>query len=277
MRTIAHISDPHFGRHDPIVTEALLDELSGVSLPAPTVVAISGDLTQRARADQFVAAREFLDSLAVPYVVVPGNHDVPLWDFVSRFWRPLKRYRKYITDDLCPCFVDDEIAVIGVNTAHGMTMKDGRITEEQTKTTCRLLSKHDAKWRVIVAHHPFVVPAGVPRSDIVDGAERALPRLEACGIDVILTGHLHTPHSVDIAGFRADAGKLVAVHAGTCISTRLRGEPNGYNRLTFEHDHVAIVHRVWNGTVFVDGPIKVYRRRSWVPPDEPRFEKTVQL
>ncbi len=258
MRTVVHLSDPHFGAEDPKIATGILDDLAQTK---PDVVAISGDLTQRARPEQFAAARRFLDALQIPYVVVPGNHDVPLYDVVSRFWRTLKRYRKYITNDLAPSYFDDELAVIGVNTAHAMTMKDGRITDEQTTQICKQLTGHAPLWKVLVAHHPFLVPDGVPNTDLVDGVEAALPKLEACGIDVILTGHLHIPFNADV-GFRSEDRKLVAVHAGTCMSTRLRGEPNSFNRLVFDGNRLTITAREWDGTAFRDGASKEYFRRQ---------------
>src|SRR6185503_4874141 len=106
MRTVAHISDLHFGREDPVVAAALLAELDGTSAPLPSLVAISGDLTQRARPEQLCAARDFLDLLPGPYVVVPGNHDVPLYDLFARFFRPLERYRRYLGEPLMPLHVD---------------------------------------------------------------------------------------------------------------------------------------------------------------------------
>ena len=97
----------------------------------PDLVVVSGDLTQRARIEQFKEARRFLDSLPSPQIVVPGNHDVPLYDVLSRFARPLARYRRYITEDLEPFYADDEIAVLGLNTARSLTIKGGRINEAQ--------------------------------------------------------------------------------------------------------------------------------------------------
>ena len=81
MATIAHLSDIHFGRVDPAVVDALIDTLTAV---APDLVALSGDLTQRARSGQFRAARRFLDRLPRSLLVVPGNHDVPLFNLAAR-------------------------------------------------------------------------------------------------------------------------------------------------------------------------------------------------
>ena len=104
MRTIAHISDLHFGTEVPAVARALIDDLEK---NAPSLVVVSGDLTQRARRKQFDAARAFLAQLPRPQLVVPGNHDVPLYDVIRRFAAPLKRYGRFISADLNPTFSDD--------------------------------------------------------------------------------------------------------------------------------------------------------------------------
>ncbi len=95
IRTLVHLSDLHFGRIDP----ALVDPLRrAVNALKPDLVAISGDFTQRARHSQFAEARAFIQSLEAKTLVVPGNHDIPLYDVVERFAAPLVRYRQYISE-----------------------------------------------------------------------------------------------------------------------------------------------------------------------------------
>ncbi|MBA2541703.1 MAG: metallophosphoesterase [Deltaproteobacteria bacterium] len=257
MTAIAHISDPHFGTENPAVLDALLGDLKGLR---PSLVALSGDLTQRARTAQFRAARAFLDELQTPYLVVPGNHDVPLYNVVRRFFDPLGSYRNEITDDLAPTFNDDKLAVAGISTAHGFTAKGGRITSEQIGAATTSLATANGKWKVIVAHHPFVGPERA-QGDIVDGAEPALVAFRTAGVHMILTGHLHVSFTDD-AAMRDEGHRIINVHAGTCMSTRTREEPNNYNRILFDGDEVTVLVRMWNGTAFVDGDHKVYRRSA---------------
>lgn len=255
MKLVTHISDPHFGTEDPAIAAELLRELRTLD---PAVVMISGDITQRGRRSQFRAARSWLEHLGVPYVVVPGNHDIPLYDVVTRFLRPRDRFQHYITRDLEPCFFDESIAACGIDTTKSLTTKHGHVPRESLQRIVHKLRVHDHHWKILVAHHPFVVP---PASDEprVDGAEEAMTTLEDARIDLILTGHLHIPHSDGAAG-RNERHTVINVHAGTCMSTRTRGEVNGYNQLAFEGDEVTITHRVWNGVRFVDGAQKSYRR-----------------
>src|SRR5947207_10780905 len=115
-------------REAPPVVEALVAELCA---RGSTLVAVSGDFTQRARPREFRAARAFLDRLPGAVLVVPGNHDVPLWDVFARFVRPLRNYARHISPDLAPFFHREDLAVMGVNTARSWTVKNGRISWEQ--------------------------------------------------------------------------------------------------------------------------------------------------
>ena len=109
MKTIAHLSDLHFGREDPAVVAGVVRELE---IRKPSLVAVSGDLTQRARTGQFRAARAFLDRLPAPIVVVPGNHDIPLFNVFARWLAPLGGYREHINADPEPFFHDEALAVM---------------------------------------------------------------------------------------------------------------------------------------------------------------------
>ena len=110
MRTLIHLSDLHFGRIDPTIVMRLLEFIRAAK---PDLVAISGDLTQRARITEFQSARGFLDAIPFPQIVVPGNHDVPLHNLFSRFLRKLDRYKCFISANLEPFYCDSEVAVLG--------------------------------------------------------------------------------------------------------------------------------------------------------------------
>ncbi|MBV9959846.1 MAG: metallophosphoesterase, partial [Acidobacteria bacterium] len=209
---------------------------------------VSGDLTQRARSEQFEEAREFLDALPSPQIIVPGNHDVPLYNLFQRFLQPLDKYKRYITDDLEPFYADEELAILGVNTARSLTIKDGRINEAQVeRIRTRLCGYDEQVTKIIVTHHPFDAPEGREGDDDVVGrAEMVMETLAACGADVLLAGHLHVSHTGDtstrykIAGHRA-----LVVSAGTATSTRARGETNSFNVLRVNHPHIKVERLSW--------------------------------
>jgi 3',5'-cyclic AMP phosphodiesterase CpdA len=241
VRTLVHLSDLHFGRVDAAVVGPLVAVIEGLR---PDVVAVSGDLTQRARDEQFQEAREFLDRLPkVPQIVVPGNHDVPLWNAFKRFLQPLEGFRRFITDDLEPFYADDEIAIIGVNTARSLTVKHGRINEQQVARVRELLCRIDDRVaKVVVTHHPFDLPEGYDESELVGRARMAMETLAACGADLLLAGHLHVGHTGHTAKrYEISGHSALVVQAGTATSSRVRGEMNSFNLIRLKHPHVNVV------------------------------------
>ncbi len=240
MRKIVHISDVHFGKEDADVVERLVEKITELK---PHVTVVSGDLTQRARRKQFAAARAFLDRLPSPQIVVPGNHDVPLYNVVDRFVHPLDKYKKFITDDLEPYFQDEAIAIAGVNTSRSLTIKGGRISAEQVAAIrLRMASLDESLLKVVVTHHPFDVPDGEDEDDIVGRAKEAMPLIAESGADVFLAGHLHVSHIGHSARrYRLDSGRsALIVQAGTAASVRERGEENSFNLLEFERPFLTV-------------------------------------
>jgi 3',5'-cyclic AMP phosphodiesterase CpdA len=243
MRTIVHLSDLHFGRVNPAILAPLLSCIHEVR---PTLVAISGDLTQRARSYEFAAAREFLDAIPFPQIVVPGNHDVPLRNLISRFARSLDYYKRYISADLQPFYADEEIAVAGVNTARAFTWKDGRINRWQLASLRLVLAPiGDDHTKIVVTHHPFDLPEGA-EGRVVGRSRLAIKTLAECGVDVLLAGHFHiggtgyTTTRYDIPGYSA-----LIVSSGTSTSTRHRGQPNSINVIMVDRPHLTIERHVW--------------------------------
>jgi 3',5'-cyclic AMP phosphodiesterase CpdA len=268
MKTIAHISDLHFGAEDPPVVAGLLKDLLDLQ---PCLVIVSGDLTQRARRSQFAAAREYLQRIPYPLVVVPGNHDVPLYDFIRRFASPLERYKHYISDDLNPVWQDDGLVVLGLNTARSFTWKSGRISHDQIAFMREQLCPiPESTFKILVTHHPFIPPPGESGIgiDLVGRAALALETVEACRIKLMLSGHLHHGYTGDVRTFYPlSKASTVAVQAGTACSHRIRNEPNAYNRIRISSDHITITIRVWDQGAFRSSTEVSYRLRDgeWLP------------
>lgn len=245
MRTLVHLSDLHFGRVDPELLDPLRELVHRI---APTVVVVSGDLTQRAKSEQFEEARAWLDTLPGPQIVVPGNHDISLYNVFRRFALPLERYKRYITDDLDPVFIDDEIAVLGVNTARSLTWKDGRVNKEQVeKIRSTLAGLPQEVTRVVVTHHPFDLPEGAKEDDLVDRARMAMDVFAECGVDLLMAGHLHQSHAGNTqARYKISEYAALVVQAGTATSTRGRGEVNSFNVIRIEPRKIEVDRYGWD-------------------------------
>lgn len=243
-RTLLHLSDLHFGHIDPATLNPLTEIAQRMK---PDLVVISGDLTQRARTQEFQAAKDFLTRLPKPQLVIPGNHDIPLYNLYDRFVGRLERYKQFITDDLHPFYRDDQIAVVGVNTARSLTFKNGRVSVSQMQMVRDRFCELDKSIvKVVVTHHPFDHPAGFDERDLVGRARLAMEHFADCGADLLLAGHLHVGHTGSTATRYPLRGRAaLVVQAGTATSTRGRGEANSFNCLRIEADHLTVERWHW--------------------------------
>ena len=259
MARIAHLSDIHFGANDPKIvraTEAWLQERQ------PDLVIISGDFTQRARVQQFKEASAYLNRLRAAgfkVLAVPGNHDVPLYDVVRRFLAPLDRYKRYIDNNLCPWFENDEVAVLGINTARSLTTKHGRINREQMKMLEeRFASVPEQKTRILVTHHPlFALPIG-EGGELKEAAGRhedAVTAMCKAGVHIALAGHFHRTYSEAARRMVENAGRALVIQAGTATSTRLRNnELQSFNWIhARRNNEIELQVIAWDGTGFRRG------------------------
>jgi 3',5'-cyclic AMP phosphodiesterase CpdA len=194
VRILVHLSDLHFGRIDHALIKPLLELVARIG---PDLVAVSGDLTQRARSEQ--SARRCRRA-AVAADQVPGNRRAAA--YVLRR-QPLDDYRRYVTGDLEPFFADDEIAILGLNTARSLTIKKGRINEDQlARVRSRFASLGTDVTKIIVTHHPFDLPTSHSDRHLVGRARMAMATFANCGIDMLLAGHLHIGHTGNTAAVR---------------------------------------------------------------------------
>jgi 3',5'-cyclic AMP phosphodiesterase CpdA len=249
MARIAHLSDLHFGRNNPVLLEPLI---RAVNASKPDLVGISGDLTQRARPGQFQQARAFMDRLNAPCLVTPGNHDTPLDHLPIRLFDPYRRWRKYVGAPLDDTVQLDGAMVACLNTVSPLDWQRGRVSRRALRRTCRALASGTSEdVRIVVSHHPFEQVAGSHKSPM-RGARSGLQSLLGCGADVVLCGHLHIYGAGPTRLFNGRS--LIQVMAGTSLSSRLRGELNNFNLLDVGDDLLEI-HQ------YVPDERFVYRRR----------------
>ena len=247
---LAHLSDIHFGRiENPKVVDTLVDEVNAEPF---TLVVVSGDLTQRAKRHQFRDARAMLDRFTAPVLVVPGNHDVRAWwhQPIERIWRSTRRYEKLITPDLTPTFTAPGLAAFGLNSAHGLTIKGGRIRSEDLAAMEHFFAAQPPMaFRVWVLHHHLLRLEALGDHDVSRGASRGLDAAQRAGVDLVLCGHLHRSHvaAVDVArSGGAHRHRLVVASAGTATSSRGRAENrnvNFYNWIDVQPDRFVVQER----------------------------------
>lgn len=242
--TLVHLSDLHFDRVDARVIPALVDS---VAAAAADLVVVSGDLTQRARRRQFQAARRFLDRLPGPLLVVPGNHDVPLFNLAARWLNPFGGYRRYVHQDLEPIYQSPAAVVVGLNSVRTWPFDGGgRLNEPQVeRAAARFGAAPRGAIKIVVTHHPFDVPTTHGDRHLVGRSAMAMRRLAEAGADLFLAGHLHVSHVGHAAARYQIAGhSALMVQAGT-ISTRTRGEVNAINVLRIDGSAIDLERHTW--------------------------------
>ncbi len=253
--TLAHVSDTHFGKiTSPEIIDALVSEINSNDVD---LVAISGDLTQRARRSEYVAAAAMIDAFSPPVLVVPGNHDVyPWWYPFRRVLNPLARYERFINTDHTPVFEREGLAVLGVNSAHGRTIKGGQIDHIARSSIGTFFEEKEAgDFKVIVIHHHLTKIQALGPHDVARKAKKALEIASHVGVDLILCGHLHISH-IEPIELVPDEHRLVIASAGTATSTRGRRsnrETNFYNLVEISDSAFVIRERCYNVTADVFG------------------------
>ena len=253
MRTILHVSDIHFGPpHLPDVSDGVI---ALARERKPDLVVISGDLTIRAKPEQFADARSFVDQIeaesGAKSVAVPGNHDVPLYRVWERLFDPYGAYRRHFSPDLEPEWEDDAMAVLCINSAHGWTDKNGRIPGRRLAEIDHRLGQVPAhKAKIIVVHHEL---APAPRFDslrVLDGAPEAVDVFVRHGVELVLSGHLHQGFAASSeAYYPSGRAPTLFLHAGTTTSSRGRGSEvrrNSCNWIEIDDHAVQYAHLGWH-------------------------------
>lgn len=240
---LAHISDLHFGMHHPDIIEAFIDDLT---LLKPELIIISGDLTQRAKANQFQQLSEFLTRIKVPKLIVPGNHDIPLDNPLMRFFYPFKRYKTYISSELEASYENDEVNILGVNSATPYKVKDGVLSDETLSRITNHFSNKDTQLNILFFHHNLKYFSGMHHP--LNNAEEFLEYLKESPIHLVCTGHLHYSnlHLID----KRQGATCVLLHAGSLSCQRTKDKNNSYYFIDTIQLQCFIQRRIYVNNVF---------------------------
>lgn len=230
MTVLLHLSDTHFGTEVPQVVQALL---ALARAEQPDVLVWSGDVTQRACRSQFAAAGRFGAALGIPRkLVLPGNHDIPLFNLAARLLAPYANYRRVFGPDLEPVVVSADLLLLGVNTTRPYRHKHGEVSDAQVERVVQRLSGAPREQlRVVVTHQPACVVREQDAPDRLRGGEAAVHAWSAAGADLVLGGHIHLPYVSDLCAHALRVPRpMYCLQAGTAVSHRVRpGSPNSVN------------------------------------------------
>lgn len=255
---LVHLSDLHFGREQSVVVDALLKALDQLQ---PELVLISGDLTQRATRREYRKVQAFLASLQWPVVLVPGNHDLSAHRLLERFFQPWKKWHKYIGTPLEPRLQAGTVSVAGINSARRLgkffDWSRGRISPLQAYQASQWLAQTpEQNLRILLAHHPFWLPASSLDRHLIGGGQQALQQLAAAQVDIILGGHIHLEYVQLHEG-------IIISHAGTTVSDRLvDGQPNSFNLINGDRSELVLTQYIFEQGRFWPELAKKFQRED---------------
>jgi len=237
--SLFHLSDIHFGLED----GNALDWVKGeIARKRPDAVAISGDLTMRARHREFAAATDWISSLDVPVTVEVGNHDLPYFNLLERFFDPYRRIRA-IEDKLEREIDLPGLAVVPLKTVARaqprLNWSKGCVTKAALAACLAAIDALPAGTKALVAAHHPLVEVGTDGTALTRRGAKALAELARRPVLAVLSGHVH-----DAFDLMRDTpnGPIRMIGAGT-LSRRLRSTPPSYNELTWNGEILEVTVR----------------------------------
>lgn len=255
MTRIALLADLHFGTVPMGLADALRDDLANAQ---PDVVVVAGDLTMRSRRHEFSEVKAWLATLPAPLMLLPGNHDLPVWNIFERFTSPFARYAKATGAPLMPVFEDPNSFVLGLNTTASwqptLKWQEGTARRRDVLAAEKLLAAAPSeKARIVATHHPLFAVEGLPRATPVRRFAQALDMLARQNIELLMHGHLHQQY---VMHMHYAGRSFLTIGAPTALSSRVRGEPNGYWLIETSPDCFTLTLRTLqtSGSFFASEP-----------------------
>ena len=283
--TLMHISDLHAGpSFNREKAELIIREAEEIQ---PDLVVLSGDMVQRADfTSHWRQITAFIARLPHPRIMVPGNHDIPMFNQIARYLWPFRRYQKHISPELQPVVEIKGMVAIGVNTVRSFTIEGGKLTRRKiARLEATLKHYPDDICKVVVMHHHVVLPPGPPdhKKDVIVGARETLAALDAGGAELVLCGHIHTSYIGNTLEFDPGLrqGTIIA-QSGTTTSRRgrlwHRGK-NSFNVVEIEDQVIRISQRMFleDAHRFVPVSEHVFPRRSGGAYFLPRHERVLEV
>lgn len=237
MTRIAHLTDLHFGFHRAGLVDPLLDRLNRARAD---LVVVTGDLTHRARAGQYARMADFLSRIHAPLMVIPGNHDVPLFNLPLRLLTPWRGFRRAAGPDLTPVRHLGPVCLHGLNSVDPFSVQRGIIRNAEIRRLERSLDRRSMN--IVALHHPLEHLAQVDK-ELARRAPEALARLERAGVQIVLSGHLHVWATGAMLDQTAHPG-LLQVQGGTALCGRLSDRQNEFAVLQIDGSFLTIERHI---------------------------------
>ena len=227
---------------------------------------VTGDLTHRGRPAELAQARELLESLGLPLLAIPGNHDIP-YVFPKRFTRTREAWERVFTTAQ-PVYVSDRLAIVGMNSVRPWRQQGGALESSQLDGIAPKLERAQVgALRTVALHHHLAAPPWrAARKHPVRRRELVLEKLASAGVELVLSGHVHQAAVSERREFevveRDRRGSLVLATAAGFGRPRpqRRGEAIGFNLYDSNPATISVATWCWTGETFAEIGKRTFQR-----------------
>ncbi len=234
--TLFHLSDIHFGLEDNKALDWVKQEIAE---RRPSAVAITGDLTMRARSREYAAACHWIQSLDVPVTVEIGNHDMPYFNLIERFFAPYRRFRAI--QGLIEREIDlPGIAIVPLKTAvraqPRLNWSKGWVSRSALRKCLAALDALPQGTKALVTVHHPLREVGTKGTALTANGYKALCEIAQRPVAAVLSGHVHDPFDLMENTVH---GPVRMIGAGT-LSQRVRSTPPSFNEIAWDGAHLKV-------------------------------------
>lgn len=234
-----HLSDIHFGGEDRRALDWVRQEIAS---QAPDLVAITGDLTMRARRHEFAAATNWIESFDAPVMVDIGNHDLPNYHLPERYLRPFRRFLDF--KQAVERSVDlPGIELISLNSSVPAQPRSnwskGWVSDRALDECLAAIDALPSGTQALVSVHHPLRETGTRGTAHTKNGSKALAELARRPVLGVLSGHVHD--AFDIQEQTAH-GPVRMIGAGT-LSQRLRSSPPSFNEIRWDGEGLDVRER----------------------------------
>lgn len=261
MTVIVQISDMHFGTEVPKIVEAAVESIAAIK---PDIIVLSGDITQRARPSQFAAAKSFMDGLTASVkLVIPGNHDIPLYDIFTRLIAPYRNYVK-VFGKREDSWRGKGIGILCYDATNPLRHTRGEVPRKKLLRRLQAFERQLGEGELLIAcaHQPLVTAWEKDIPETLIGREVSAQLWSENNVDLVMSGHVHVPLITTTRKYFPNLPRhFILCGAGTAISSRVRpGAPNSFNLVkSSSPDAISVTLHAFDGVRFVpDVPLQFH-------------------
>ena len=232
----------------------------------PTLLVATGDMAHRGRRQELETAATLLRGLGLPFLAVPGNHDIP-YTIPARFTRTFADW-EHVFGETEPVHADDGVVVVGLNSVRPWRQQGGALDDEPLdRAMARLQEGHPDALRVVALHHHLAAPPWrAARKRPLSRRDDVLRKLVAAGTELVVGGHVHQGGIAERREFKVlEEGPRRALVLATAPALgrprpKRREEARGLNVYEAEPASLTVRTYAWDGQALLEVGRRTFAR-----------------